>query len=272
MHLPMHGLLRNERSSAIVVTPSCDLSNRKVSSITYLPVVPFVDWVSCADFMPEVVNSVSSLVEQLIPLGVSVSSTPGRYGLPEEEISSQISNLQRKMKTEKMSKPVLLACQRYVSGCRHIRRVIRGEKADLQDVEGCLTKKRWQQVREHVIRNSFRSDIYFLPADGNEPELSPLANHSVVLFRYPLTVPVAVLDSAQDTSVSDWSEAVKSLAAHEPMALAFSAVRPLKCLRLIDRFLSDLLTKFVGLYSRLGSPDFSRESVETISKELGGSA
>jgi hypothetical protein len=93
--------------------------------------------------------------------------------------------------------------------------------------------------------------------------------HSVALFRYPLTVPVSLLDAAQDNALTDWTEATSALAVEEPMATLLAARRPLKCLRLQSRFLPDLLTKYVSLYSRIGSPDFTRETVETLSNELG---
>jgi hypothetical protein len=97
--------------------------------------------------------------------------------------------------------------------------------------------------------------------DGNSDlDLSPIAKHSVTLFRYPLTVPVSLLDAAQDTLLTDWNEATTALAREEPMAVACSGLRPLKCLRLQSRFLADLLTKFVALYSRIGSPDFTHET------------
>ena len=92
---------------------------------------------------------------------------------------------------------------------------------------------------------------------------------------------MSILDSAQDVSLTDWSAATAALATHEPMARVFSETRPLKCLRLQNRFLADLplrvvlgesadlLTKFMALYSRLGSPDFTRETIDTLSKELG---
>jgi hypothetical protein len=271
MHLPTHGLLRRDRASALVVTPSCDLSNRKVNTITYLPIISFLDWVSCRDFLPEVIGSMSSLAEQLGPLGISSSSALNGDETFSTELSEQLQILDHKLANEKIAKHLRNACERYVSGGKHLKRVSGGEPANVHDLEVCLTKTRWQQLKSQVVKNALRSDLYFLPADGNDADMSPVAKHSVTLFRYPLTAPVTVLDSAQDTSLSDWPTAAEALATHEPMARAFSNVRPFKCLRLQDRFLSDLLTKFVALYSRLGSPDFSQESVETISRELGES-
>jgi hypothetical protein len=271
MHLPTHGLLRRDLTSALVVTPACDLSNRKVSTITYLPIISFLDWVSCRDFLPEVIGSMSSLVEKLESLGISDSFALNSEEMFNTKLEEQLRMLDQKLASEEIPKHLRNTCERYISAGKHLKRVSSGEPASVRDLEICLTKNRWQQVRGQIVRNAFRSDLYFLPADGNDGEMSPVAKHSVTLFRYPLTAPVTVLDAAQDASLSDWATAVATLATHEPMARAFVNAKPLKCLRLQERFLSDLLTKFVALYSRLGSPDFSQESVETISRELGES-
>src|ERR1035441_3928507 len=74
MHLPIHGLLRREWASALVVTPSCDLFNRKVNTITYLPIIPCRDWIGSREFLAEIVGSMLSLVDQLGPLGISSGS------------------------------------------------------------------------------------------------------------------------------------------------------------------------------------------------------
>jgi hypothetical protein len=271
MHLPTHGLLRRDSASALVITPSCDLSNRKVNTITYVPVISFLDWVSCREFLQEIIGSMSSLAEQLRPIGISGNYVLTNADVFSSELSKELLVLEQKLASQDIAKPLKNACERYISGGKHLKRVSCGEPADLGDVEACLSKKRWQQIRDQIVRNSLRSDIYFLPADGNDEDISPVPKHSVALFRYPLTAPVTVLDSAQDSLLADWATAIDALAVHEPMARSFSRAKPLKCLRLRDRFLSDLLTKFVALYSRLGSPDFSEESVDSISKELGES-
>jgi hypothetical protein len=270
MHLPTHGLLRRKFASALVVTPSCDLSNRKVNTITYLPIISFLDWVSSRDFLAEIVSVMTSLVDQLGPLGITSASALECGETFGAELAAQIQALGRSLSEENLGKPLRNASERYIAGANHLRCVSLGNKTDVRDLETCLSKNRWLQIRTNIVRNALRSDLYFLPADGNsESNLSPISRHSMALFRYPLTVPVSLLDAAQDVSLADWAEATRTLADEEPIANAFSARRPLKCLRLQSRFLADLLTKYVSLYSRIGSPDFTRETVETISNDLG---
>lgn len=213
--------------------------------------------------------TMSSLVDQLGPLGISNSALESGEILG-AVLSAQLVHLRDGLTKGNINKSVRTAAERYIAGADHLKNMSRGSQADVHGLETCLSKNRWQQIRTQVVRNALRSDLYFLPADGNgDVELSPVAKHSVVLFRYPLTVPVSVLDAAQDSSLNDWDGAVASLGDEEPIARAFLGSRPLKCLRLQSRFLADLLTKFVNLYSRIGSPDFTRETVEAFSNELG---
>jgi hypothetical protein len=271
LDLPTHGLLQRMRASGLVVTPSCDLSNRKVSTITYVPIIPFREWIGCKDFLPEVLGAMSSLAESLAPAVTPDLISADSVDVYNDTLAAKVKQLEEGIASNSLSKSMRAPGERYLCGARHLRRVSLGEKADIRDLEMCLAKKRWEQIRTAVVRNSYRQDIYFLPSDSNEPDASPIAEHSVALFRYPLTTSVPILDAAQDVHISDWKAEISKLSQHEPIAQAFKDVKPLKCLRLMDRFLSDLLTKFVSLYSRLGSPDFSQESVSIMSAELGAS-
>lgn len=113
-----------------------------------------------------------------------------------------MDDLSLKLAQEKLHKSVRTAAERYLAGGNHLKRVSCGGRADVRDIETCLSKNRWYQVRTQVVRNALRSDLYFLPADGNSDlNLSPIAKYSVVLFRYPLTAPVSVLGAVSDVTV-----------------------------------------------------------------------
>lgn len=55
--LPTHGLLQQPLLSGIVITPACDLAQAKVETITYLPILPVVDWFSSRSFQHECTNA-----------------------------------------------------------------------------------------------------------------------------------------------------------------------------------------------------------------------
>ena len=46
----------------------------------------------------------------------------------------------------------------------------------------------------------------------------------------------------------------------------------MKALRIRPRFLSDLLTRFTALYSRIGSPDFTEGTVDQYVDQIRGNS
>jgi hypothetical protein len=185
-----------------------------------------------------------------------------------ERVDNILASVSRPDLTEKRKS----ALARLIAGCRHLRNSLT-PSADFDagsNLHELFGERKWLELREKLIRNAARSDTYFLPRDEQDASWSGLPTHAFVLFRYPLTAPARVLDIAADRSVADWEVAMKQLEAFHPMAKAFAARRPVKRCRLKDRFLGDLLSKYVGMYSRIGAPDLTDLTVEAYAAELGG--
>jgi hypothetical protein len=166
MHLPTHGLLRRERACALVVTPSCDLSNRKVNTITYLPIISFLDWVSSRDFLAEVVSTMSSLADQLSPLSICSPSALDCSETFSSELSEQLAALGRKLGNETVNKSLRTAAERYLAGGSHLKRVSQGGPADLHDLEVCLTKTVGSRSELKLSRTRSVRTCIFYPQMG----------------------------------------------------------------------------------------------------------
>lgn len=52
------------------------------------------------------------------------------------------------------------------------------------------------------------------------------------------------------------------------IASYFQEAKPLKTSKLHEKFLSDLLTRYVSLYIRIGSPDFEGEMIKQMLEEI----
>jgi hypothetical protein len=141
-------------------------------------------------------------------------------------------------------------------------------EADPKDLNALLGDKEWLNYRSRLVRNALRSDLHFLPADGQLASWSGVPCHSLVLFRYPLTAPIDVFECAQDISLVDWKNCCEQLGVIVPLVMAFAARRPIKRLTLKPDFLADLLTRYVSLYVRLGSPDFSEHTINQFCTEV----
>jgi hypothetical protein len=81
----------------------------------------------------------------------------------------------------------------------------------LQEVLG---KKKWTDIASKTCTNAYRPDIHFLPADSKPPSWSAIPEHSVVLFRYPLTAPIELFDAANDINLA---KVLSSSQQHSPL-------------------------------------------------------
>jgi hypothetical protein len=142
------------------------------------------------------------------------------------------------------------------------------ESCDVSKIKLFLGEKNYKTITSKLVRNSFSNDLHFLPKDNDDIEWSSVPLHSIVLFRYPITVPIEVFDLANDPNCADWDGALTNLKQIYQIASQFEKMKPLKTTTIDNDFLSDILTRFVGLYVRIGSPDFSNETVIEIIDEI----
>jgi hypothetical protein len=129
----------------------------------------------------------------------------------------------------------------------------------------------WPKMKERITTNSFSSYLHFLPSDGQDPIYSGLSVHSIVLFRYPLTTSIELFDLAQNTSEASWPNAITQAINYLPTAESFRNTRPMKILSMRAEFLHDLLSRYVAVYNRIGSPDFSKNAVSAICGQMDNS-
>jgi hypothetical protein len=139
---------------------------------------------------------------------------------------------------------------------------------DLKKLKSFLGDKNYQSLCIKLIRNSYSNDVHFLPKDGEPLEWSSIPHHSLVLFRYPITVPIEFFELANDPMCLDWNGSLGKIARMFPIAKEFVDIKPMKTLSVQVDFLSDLLTRFVGLYVRIGSPDFTNDTIIDLVDEI----
>jgi len=267
--LTSNGLLGNAPIPGLVVTPACDLANRKVETVTYLPIISTLAYFGTPAFLPELLQELEGQLN-VLQLGGYFESANKFFPPTSESINELKTDLEiRKNKANNSAKDKE-AIQRLLAGLRVISLVRNPELAEASVTDlSQLFKKKWPGIMKRIITNSYASDIHFLPADGEPESWACIKNHSLVLFRYPIAAPVELFECAQDTSLKDWGGVVDRISEVVPAAQAFRLQRPIKHLSLRSGFLSDLLTRFVAMHIRLGSPDFTDETVAVYMKALG---
>src|SRR5438105_13133644 len=82
--LPTFGLLGRSHAMGIVITPACDLANRKAETITYLPVIPIPDYLNGMALVPDLVRTIRGQAQAAEVVLSSCDAVRG-YDLPSRE-------------------------------------------------------------------------------------------------------------------------------------------------------------------------------------------
>lgn len=261
MRLPAFGLLKKPHCSGLVVTPACDLANCKTETVTYVPIISVAEFWTMPEFLLEIANYTNDWLTRF--------DVPFTIG-PAPEFDCDYSGALQQLRTitpNKNQRALLGRCEQslnYLAATRNSSST--PEQAVVRQILG----PNWDNFRTKIIRNAYRSDLYFLPADAQDATWSAIPRHSVALLRYLMTVPTYFLDEAHRADNSDWSDR-RAAFIKRPLHWCEQCdpvSPPLRALRLKDAFLSDLLTRFVALYVRLGAPDMDSIIMDRIENEL----
>lgn len=268
--LPSLGLLPQKVVSGVVVTPSCDLANGKTSTITYLPIIGVPDYIGSAAMMHELMACLDELANGIgvEPIRQLVEKR-SRHLIDDLDTYRQIVENQDAHPVARNLEEFQDRKKRLLQGIYIASLIAKGERnIDLENISDVFGEKRLGKIREKIIRNSLSADIHFFPSDKQDKEWSAIPRHSVALFRYPISVPIEIFEYADNLGISDWVRAMETLSCRAKIASLFAEFRPVRCLRLKQDFLPDLLTRYTGLYMRIGSPDFTHETVQKFVGEI----
>ncbi|WJM85659.1 hypothetical protein QUF31_00545 [Dickeya chrysanthemi] len=250
MNIPCFGLNKNRFTRAIVITPSCDLSQSKSETITVLPIITLSDYIYSKCFFYEIWQEVHQILSEA---GICMIN---RYKNPcPDDVRTAIEIFQSEKAKEKSIVKLNEYCK-YIMYCENND----SEKPDLKKI---FSEKNLNNKLSSIMTNAYRSDIHFLPHDGNNYNGNILDDHSLVLFRYSFSFPVDVLDLASYGSEDTWLSDIKSLEEKYPLASLFEKY-PINVSTLKDDFLSDLLSRYLSMYMRLGSRDFTKETLSNF--------
>ena len=265
--LPTFGLIPGGATRAIVITPACDLSNRKVATASYLPIIPLRRYFLSPSFVPTIRRETE---KHLVAAGLPPLPEPSNLFAPPDlstiDAAQDGCNSRLRKRSGKRQRE---AATRASAGLTLLHACHRPNGEDLLQVEfnTAFGTKNWHATVQQVVRNSHRLDLFFLPSDDEPNSWSAVPDPSVVLFRYPFSAPIQLLECAQDVQLANWDAVMSELRPLLPGIDAF-ATRPLKRGMLRAGFLGDLLTRFVSMHVRLGTPDLSEATVCEIVRDL----
>ena len=265
--LPTFGLIPGGATRAIVITPACDLSNRKVATASYLPIIPLLQYFLSPAFVPTITRATNKHLETA---GLPLLPAPDNWFTPPDLATIKVALADCNGRLSRPSnKETREAMTRASAGLTLLRACHRQDGEDFPRTEflKAFGAKNWDATIQQVVRNSHRLDLFFLPSDAQPTSWSAIPDPSVVLFRYPFSAPIQLLECAQDVQLANWGAVISELRPLLPGIDAF-ATRPLKRGTLRSGFLGDLLTRFVSMHVRLGAPDLSEATVDKIVRDI----
>lgn len=261
---PSFGMLTNKYVNAVVITPACDLSQNKTETVTVLPIISIFDYLHSKSFYNDVWNEFYSKLKQY---GADDFLPISKFSHPKKEKLHQvIQNLEGKKGTKTLSDALKL----YIDYIRYTELSESERVAQPKpDLPKLLTTKTYDTVLKKILTNSYKSDIHFFPAHLNAGEYSAIKCHSVALFRYSFSIPVEILNTAQLSNEEWWTQDCSILSDDFPIIKNFQTW-PIKLSTLKDDFLSDLLSRYVGMIMRMGSRDFTTQTISQFITEMKG--
>jgi hypothetical protein len=263
--LPSFGALPCGFVSGLVITPACDLANWKVDTITYIPVVSLRTFFTTRLSLQRIKDEVSS---QLDTAGFStILDIPPGYISPRiEELRAARTHLRNESSNAALGKKQREAIERAINGLIVLGNIAANtpDPGDFSRVQG-LFAKQFREWHSRILRNAV-SDVHFLPADRQRAEWSAIPVHSVALFHYPLSLPIAVLELAQQHYAAAW-DSIRQAHAQGFPCLSHMTRRPIKKALLRHRFVVDVIARLTNMFGRLGSPDFTTHTLERFMQD-----
>lgn len=266
--MPTFGHLKRSAASALVITPACDLSNRKSETVTYLPIISVRDFLTSRSFSVEMTRVIKAQ-ESVAGISRALDWIAKPSDMPSLDAIQRVIEDATSILDSKCSEKVRTASNRCLAAAGVLKACRAGGSATHDVVRAALGDKEYRRILTDIVRNAYSADVHFLPYDGRHGAVSAMKEHSVALFRYPLSLPVELLQAANDIGMVDWPREISRLSLEHPIA-ANAPTRPLKTATLKPPYLADLISRFAGLHIRMGSPDFTVETVGEYVQDIEG--
>lgn len=263
-YLPNFDLVNPRPMSGLVVTPACDLAQRKVETVTFLPILTISEYLNSSGFFFELWLETTITLQKLGLTHIVIP--PERFELPLLEELEQVLSTARQIAVQDTQKGSHVT--RLAAYTEYVRKQQSNILSTLTEVGKIFSGTNFDKILKRLTTNAYKTDIHFLPCDGKPRESSAVPEHSVALFRYASTIPLCLLDIAQVSTQPQWTEGSNKIF-HGMEGLKHHISNcPVRLATVKDDFLSDLLSRYVGMQIRLGSRDFTEDTIEHVVRQL----
>jgi hypothetical protein len=182
--LPSFGLLGSAPIRGLIVTPACDLSQRKVETITYLPIISVRTYFSTLATLPDTRRRIQDYL-QSGQLSLELPWAADSFVPPKlHQLETTVQAIEGHLKAKQRGTVEIAALNRAITGLRIAGAIAKPELSQIsaEDLTSFFGSD-WPKMKERIVTNSFNSHLHFIPSDGQDPVYSGIPEHSVVLFR-----------------------------------------------------------------------------------------
>jgi hypothetical protein len=177
------GLLGSDPVSAIVVTPACDLEQKKTETVTVLPILPIRQYFSTTAALPEVRRSIEAAFRGA-NLDFGFYWTGYAFRPPATtSVAATIQAIESHLQTAQRAKKEIAALERARAGLRIVTEIGKSTVSPIAATDLALAFPDWDNRKQRLIRNAYSSDLHFLPSDEQGLSFSGVMHHSLVMFR-----------------------------------------------------------------------------------------
>lgn len=263
LSLPCWGISRLNKCSGVVITPACDLSQKKAETALVLPIISITDYMLSKAFFFDIWTELNAKIKKT---GTDMCPS-SRFDNP---TISSLTNFLQEIEGDKQKVNLHAQIIAYIDYVKYAEMdSIEREKYSLPSIEKLLGKRKYEDILKKMLTNSYKTDVHFFPALKNASDYCATPVHSLALFRHAYSVPIEILDAAQTSSESLWNDDQNYLCELMPIAKEFNSW-PIKVSRLKDDFLSDLISRYLSMFMRLGSRDFTSHTIDSFVLEIKG--
>ena len=151
--LPSAGLLGTQPIAGLVVTPACDLSERKAETITYLPIIPVRAYFSTLGVLPELHRRVLGNFKAG-QFSIDVPWRENSFVPPKHhQIDSAIEAIEDHIKAKQRGQTELSALRKAAAGLRIAKLIADAELTEVGSEDlATLYGNEWQKLKERIRR------------------------------------------------------------------------------------------------------------------------
>lgn len=237
----------------IIISPACDIVQRKTDTITVLPVIPFKKFFSrpmlySQEIVKKIKQKIPDRYQDLLPITMWETLKL----LEELKQSNELDDVDY--------------IDSLITWCLKLS-IENPVEIDTSLLVKCLGKAKYKEIVEKLIVDNYLSDTYFLPKTKDEEKYHiKYKDGAFVLLRYPIVIPSELILLANNSDI-DWKEITNN---NYLCANNYFNDMPIIIGNIKETYYNEIYGKYLSYQVRMGSPDFNEDYKKVLVLDICG--